>query len=119
MPPINSTVTRNMVEYLKYIGVFYQYETNDIKKINFIIKNFKIELKENNSITFTINSKINRKLKLISIVDNKIKEHIDEIIKNSKRVNTTEFLEKKISLELAAEINKQIIKDLKKHFKIK
>lgn len=109
---LNATWSREMAEDLKYLGQYFEYcFENDIEK-NFIEKNFIIEFIDNNIICYSLNSKILRKLKLLKLNNDKVHFLIDKILKNSIVKNTSEILERRLSIEIAREIDKEVIKSL-------
>lgn len=117
MPNIKATWSRIMAEDLKYLGKYFEYSfENDVEK-EFIKNNFKIEIIDNNIIYYSLNSKILRKLKLLKLNNDKVQFLIDKILKNSIQSNATNILERLLSMEIAKEIDTQIIKNLMSYIK--
>lgn len=112
MSNLKATWTREMAEDLKYFEEYYEYFfENNIEK-NFIENNFLVEYVENKVICYSLNHKILRKLKLLSLNNHRTHFLIDKILKNSIQSDISDIFERRLSKELSKEIDKEIIKKL-------
>lgn len=117
MSILKATWTKEMAEDLKYLGQYFEYCFENNNEKLFIENNFIIEYVENKVICYSLNHKILRKLKLLSLNDDKIQFLIDKILKNSIQTDISKIVERRLSMELAREIDKEIIKNLMEYIR--
>ena len=106
-----------MPEDLAHLGQYFEYCFENNTEKEFIEDNFIIEYIDKNNICYSMNSKISRKIKLLSLDNKCIHFLIDKILKSSIKKDISEVIERRLSNEIAKEIDKQIIKNLMSYIK--
>jgi hypothetical protein len=98
----------------KFNNMFYEYKYDDVDETLIIGKYFDLDYIEDDYAYFNITDKMMRKAKLLTLFDSELSKSLIKILSNSVYCSLTDVLEKKLSRELAKEINLNIINDLLK-----
>lgn len=98
----------------KFNNMFYEYKYDDVNETLIIGKYFDLDYIEDDYAYFNITDKMMRKAKLLTLFDSELSKSLIKILSNSVYCSLTDVLEKKLSRELAKEINLNIINDLLK-----
>jgi hypothetical protein len=93
-----------------------EYKYKNKKEIEIIEKYFKSDFTSGDSVYYTITIKTLRKAKLFILTGGELAEKLKYIINNSKTADVYSLLERKLSEEIAKEIDKKIISNLIKEF---
>lgn len=95
----------------------YEYKAKSKSEIRFIERHFYVYYKDDSyRIFYSTTDKIIRKLKILSIDNVKLYENLKRIIDKSITPDIQEMLSNHVSLEIAKEIDRNIISDLMKMF---
>jgi hypothetical protein len=98
----------------KFNNMFYEYKYDDVDETLIIGKYFDLDYIEDDYAYFNITDKMMRKAKLLTLFDSELSKSLIKILSNSVYCSLTDVLERKLSRELAKEINLNIINDLLK-----
>ena len=113
---INATWTREMADDLMNFGKCYLYKFENQKEKEIIEKYFNVELLDVDTIYYSLLTRQERrKIKLLILEKNEISDIIEKILKNSVVISSSDIMERKISHELAREIDKEILNKLRSY----
>lgn len=112
---VKANLSQNAIQDLnKFNNMFYEYKYDDVNETLIIGKYFDLDYIEDDYAYFNITDKMMRKAKLLTLFDSELSKSLIKILSNSVYCSLTDVLEKKLSRELAKEINLNIINDLLK-----
>ena len=113
---INATWTREMADDLMNFGKCYQYKFENTKEKEIIEKYFNVEFLDVDTIYYSLLTRQERrKIKLLILEKNEISDIIEKILKSSVVISSSDIMERKLSHELAREIDKEILNKLRSY----
>ena len=106
---INATWTREMAEDLNNFGKCFIYKVETQKEKEIIETYFDVDIIDGDSIYYNIFTRQERrKIKLLILKKDDVSEIVKKILENSTIASTQDFMERKLSIELAKEIDREI-----------
>jgi len=109
------TWTREMLDDLRYFGSTFEYKYENKTDREIVEKHFNSDFTSGDCIYYTLTRKMLRKVKLLVLANDKLAEKLQYIINNSKPADVANLLERKLSEDIAKEIDNRIISDLQQY----